>query len=207
MTKKTKASPVIPPTGFDPFAVTGMDISLTNTGIVEFRKARPDPVSKSVKPKDSLHGLERLAWIEGRVLEAFQGIGGDERLVVIEGYAYKRQGAADTGIPEAGGVVKLALWRRGIPMLIVPPANLKLFTLGSGNASKSTMMQQVLYRWGFLAADDDLADAYALAKMGEAWLGRLDKVTEYQRRALDGVTEFIPGSAMGFGAGSASKIG
>ncbi len=63
MTKKAKAPPVHPPAGFEPPAVIGLDISLTNTGIVAPCKVGLKAIAHSVKPHDRLRGVERLAWI------------------------------------------------------------------------------------------------------------------------------------------------
>lgn len=195
MAKKVKAPPVLPPANYSPLIVTGLDISLTNTGSVGLVDGR-EPKTRSIKPNSNMRGLERLAWIEGEVDRLFFGLAPSHVLAVIEGYSMGlKLGSVLADLAEIGGIIRLALWRRRVPMLIVPPSSLKFFITGKGNSTKDVMLKEVYRRWGFDTNDNNLADAYALAKVGEAWLGRADKLTEYQRRALAGVTEFIAGGA------------
>ena len=47
---------------------------------------------------------------------------------------------------------------------IIPPNTLKKFITGKGNAKKELMLLKVYKRWGVEFNDNNMADAYSLAK-------------------------------------------
>ena len=72
---------------------------------------------------------------------------------------------------ELGGVIKCALFEERQPYIVVPPARLKKFACGKGNAKKDEVRLEVYKRWGFEAPSNDEVDAYVLARIGLAYLG------------------------------------
>lgn len=142
--------------------VLGLDLSLTRTGW-----AGPD-VNAFGDITTNLRGAARLDYIErqiGKLLYRQDEKAALVDVVVLEGYAYgARNHREDLG--ELGGVVRLFLWRLGIPYAIVPPAKLKKFTTGKGNASKDECLSAAIRRFGFEGSTNDAADAFMLARMG-----------------------------------------
>lgn len=91
----------------------------------------------------------------------------DSIRLAIEGYAHASRFNREK-LGELGGIVKLAWFEfYGDDPLIVPPTVLKKFATGKGNASKAQMIASVKERWGVEFVNDNLADAYALAKYGQ----------------------------------------
>jgi hypothetical protein len=45
-------------------------------------------------------------------------------------------------------------------------------------------MQQVYKRWGFEASDNNVADAFVLAKIGQAYLGGFGELTAFQESVI-----------------------
>lgn len=92
------------------------------------------------------------------------------KLVTLEGYALGMARHAHQ-IGEVGGHVRLRVAGRW-PMRLHDPSSVKLFTTDNGAAEKRDVLEAVRDRWGVdfthlgpkLA--EDLADAYALARMG-----------------------------------------
>lgn len=97
--------------------------------------------------------------------------------VCMEGYSsaskFGREAAG-----ELGAIVKLAIYdyfdrfayahdHLRYPT-IVQPSTLKKFVTGNGGAKKSGMMLAIFKKWGYETTDDNLADAYALAKVAYA---------------------------------------
>ncbi|MFE9412376.1 hypothetical protein ACFYN0_26810 [Streptomyces sp. NPDC006704] len=89
--------------------------------------------------------------------------------VAMEGYSHGSKFHREA-LGELGGMVKLAIteiagpqqWRHPI---IVPPPTLKKFVTGKGAATKQEMIDTVARRYGAIFYDDNLADAYALARV------------------------------------------
>lgn len=86
---------------------------------------------------------------------------------VIEGYAINAQNRPyDLG--EAGGVLRLALTHCQIAYEVVPPALVKKFVTGNGQATKSQVQEYTKLKWGFSIVQEDQADAHAMARLARA---------------------------------------
>lgn len=134
----------------------GLDLSLTGTGI-----ACADHVDV-LKPPKGCSGESRLDWIRSEILEHLPGT--TYTLVVIEGYSYASpHGAHQLG--ELGGLIRWTLWNRGTPFVEIPPATLKKFATGKGNAPKDGMLSAAV-RNGYDGSDNNGADAWWLRQMG-----------------------------------------
>lgn len=166
--------------------IVGLDLSLTSTGYAyDVGEATPEYGRITTKKK----GVERLATIV-RAIDALLDKT-KPQLAVVEGYAMgfsQRNSNTIFGIGELGGVVRLALYNRGISVLQVPPTNLKLFATGRGNASKDEVIDSVISSYGIHTASDDEADAITLMHMGLAYLNARmlpRRRDHYQRRAIE----------------------
>lgn len=85
-------------------------------------------------------------------------------LVVIE-RAYNSPGASTAVLFELAGVIKQTLWRYQAPWHTIPPNTVKAFA-GHGHASKDQMIEWAQREWPGCPHDDNLADAYFLARYG-----------------------------------------
>lgn len=133
--------------------ILGLDQSLTKAGV--------SSEAGEVVIKPNLESLERLDfWYDfGSEIVA--------DLVALENYSYASKYQAHQ-IGEAVGIVKLAIWRTGIPIVLVSPGQLKMFATGNGNASKVELASHASARSGQVFSSDDEADAYALRQMALA---------------------------------------
>lgn len=96
-------------------------------------------------------------WLGDRISNPFE--------VAMEGYAPGRKFGREMA-GELGGQVKVHLWEsEGMLPLIVTPTQLKKYVTGSGGAGKNLMILGVYKRWGVEFDNDNLADAYALARV------------------------------------------
>lgn len=144
-------------------SVVGLDLSLTATGL-----ARHDGTS-TLKAKAGLVGMARLAWLRGQLMDFCAGAD----LVVVEGYSMgtARQQSHAHALGELGGVARLALFEAGYPYADVPPASLKRYATGKGNANKGQVLEAASKRSGLdFGGDNNRADAWWLRQMGMAWL-------------------------------------
>ena len=152
--------------------VLGLDLSLTATGY-----AYNDEVVGVFKSKAK--GMRRLAEIREFVWD----LSFDADVVVLEGYAFARPNQAHQ-LGELGGVVRLLLYDRRIPYVEVPPAVLKKYATGKGNADKDAMLAAAIRRFGFEGENNNASDAWLLRDMGLTAYSAGGPVTEYQREAL-----------------------
>lgn len=140
-----------------------LDLSLTSTGFAR-TWADPEvycPAMSGTIPTDDLRGVERLQMILRNVYLLCGGFAENAlrpHIVGIEGYAYAASNRAHQ-IGELGGVIRLALYQRGIPFIEIPPANVKKIATGVGNAGKYEVLTAAVRRLGYGGSSDDAADA------------------------------------------------
>lgn len=158
--------------------ILALDVSFSATGI-----ASSDGLLGTRKLKGK--GVDRLA----RAGSMFVDLASPYDLVVIEGYSYGSQGRAIVSIGELGGVVRVDLYRAKIPYLEVPPATLKKYATGKGNASKEAVLAAAIRRLDYAGHDKDEADALWLLEIGRAMTGQPHvTVPKTHRRALEALT-------------------
>ena len=105
-------------------------------------------------------------------------------MAVIEGYAYGVRTNSAVLINSIGAVCRLILHDFQVPTIEIAPSSVKKFTTGKSQATKSLMLKHVYMVWGFDTNDDNIADAYALARMGFALLDPPMEMRDTARAAL-----------------------
>ena len=161
----------------------GLDISITGTGVVVLDKQLQRVVAECIKtkPQDDWYG--RVNNIVSRVFEYIP----DPVfcMVFVEDYAFAAKGQV-FNIAELSGIIKYRMWVDGYRFLRIPPTSLKKFTTATGTAPKELMMKEVYKRYGVDFNDNNVADAYALARMGYAITQQVN-VPAYQKDAIKNV--------------------
>lgn len=83
----------------------------------------------------------------------------------MEGQSYGSSGQLDQ-LGRIGGIVEVLLADLyGAPPLVVPPAVLKKFVTGNGQANKNLMMRATKVYWDVEVTQDDMCDAHGLARL------------------------------------------
>jgi len=145
--------------------VIGLDLSLTSTGV-----ASNAGWADRIRTRPALDPFDRLRSIRSNVLDHVR----HADLVVVEGPAFRGAGN-ETGHHQRAGLwwlVLEAIDARSIPWAQVPPACLKRYATGKGNASKDEVLAAVIRRFPAVeVAGNDEADALVLAAMGADHLG------------------------------------
>lgn len=163
--------------------VVGLDLSITATGICDARGN-----CRTVGGPSTM-GDGRLVTIADAVIF---DIGLDEwlaknTLVVIEDIPTHAHGAGITAMVH--GAVRSRLVDQGTPYVLVPPATLKKYATGKGNATKADMAVALYKRAGLELADDNQVDAWFLRAAGLHHLGHpVIDVPAAQAAALDRIT-------------------
>lgn len=148
--------------------VIGLDLSLVRTGIASYGW------TDAIVPGKNLTGVERIADI-GNQIVAHLGAAELVDLVVVEGPSYGSQ-AGQQGHHERAGLwwhVAYQLWRRDLDVAIVPPASLKQYATGRGNATKDEVLASACRQFpSYGVRRNDEADALWLCAMGLDRLGQ-----------------------------------
>lgn len=143
----------------------GVDQALRKIGVSVIRGESVE-LLRLIVPPHPLRDVVRLAYLEealNHVLEPFPTADG----IAMEGQSYGSEGQIDQ-LGQASGIVKVSLFKRyNISPLVVPPATLKKFVTGNGQADKSMMMRATKVYWDLEVDNDDLCDAHGLARVAQ----------------------------------------
>jgi len=163
--------------------IAAFDLSLTATGFATYGPLfNGNEKSAGIIDPKKLSGMMRLRFIRDAVLE----LSCLTEIVVLEGYAFgvaRQSGLREIG--ELGGVVRMGLWERGTRYVEIPPASLKLFATGRGNAKKEEVLVSAVRHLDYDGHDHNVADALWLLQMALARSGDIEPTNEHQRRALE----------------------
>src|SRR5687768_16580217 len=147
----------------------GIDQSLTATALVGV-DVHGGLMGKKLfdTPAKKISGVDRLWHIQSGVRRWFEDVEENYELqhVCMENYAFCAKYSREE-MGEIGGAVKIAL-RLQLPSplrypTLVAPQQLKKF-VGAGQ-KKQQMLLGIYRKWGEEFTDDNLADAYALARV------------------------------------------
>lgn len=168
--------------------IVGIDASLTSTGVAVIGGGNVD--TDVIQRKST--GIERLIEIREQVKGIVNGVD----LVAIEGYAFARSNQAHQ-IGELGGVLRVMFREEGIEYIDVAPSAVKKFATGKGNANKEAVAVGVYKRWGKEFKTNDEADAFVLAKIGQAYMAGQEGLTAFQREVIDALVGGKKGKRVG----------
>jgi Holliday junction resolvasome RuvABC endonuclease subunit len=158
--------------------VIAFDLSLTSTG---WAKSTPMGIDHGIIDT-ARRGMDRISFLE----RSISGGACEYSLVAFEGLSF---GSNRPGMVERTGLaycVRLALWRAGVPFVLVPPMTLKKFVTGNGHAEKSQMLKAVFKNkiWQHDCQTDDEADACGCLHFALQLIGSEEPQTLAQRECL-----------------------
>jgi len=165
--------------------VLALDLSLSATGI-----AWPDGNLATYRPTSK--GDWRLVDVANQIDIQLRDT--TPQLVVIEDLPHGLRNAAAGALGMLHGAVRVVLLRRLGYFLTIPPATLKTYATGRGNAPKPDLRMELYKRTGVDVADDNQVDAAWLRLLALDLMGYSElELPKTHRRALDKLT--LPSAA------------
>ena len=140
---------------------TGIDLSLNSTGFVTISNEK-DILKEEIitsNPKEEIE--DRIIHIRDEISKLVT----DESMYYIEGLSYMSVSATMAQLSALHYTIRIFLKEINTPFKIIPPTTLKKYVTGKGNSKKSLMIKNVYKKFGYDTDDDNLADAYGLARM------------------------------------------
>lgn len=159
----------------------GIDLSLTGTGIVKLKDGKMinQYLIKTKPTYDNVSELKRLMKIRDDIDMSSVDI------AVIEGLAFAvRNSTALVQLSGLNYLVRERLYEEKIPFVLVAPTSLKKFATNKGNCQKDEVMLACYKRWHVTFKDNNISDAYILARIGEALLNDEVKLTSIQEEVI-----------------------
>lgn len=153
----------------------GIDASLTGYGLVLWwtDSGEHQDILITTAADGDTYAI-RLQQIHDAVVAALLPVKDSIRLICMERPAYAASGAFTGGLVHATTALALLhVFGPGDPRMspvLVAGNTLKKFVTGKGVGKKQLMVKYVLQKWGFDTDDDNLADAYGLARLAAAIL-------------------------------------
>jgi len=165
----------------------GIDPSLTGSGLALLNDDYA--IIELIKFSTPAMGVERLFHLQNKLLEVLDTF---ENIihVCIEGPAFRETGKIfDLG--QWAGILYLELYKKGIDFTIVAPLQLKKYVSKIGrNQGKQVVILDVYKNFGEEIRDNDLADAYVLARLAHDFYKRkndikIKNIKKYQLEVLN----------------------
>lgn len=171
----------------------GIDLSLTGTGIaiLEYvlRKSEWGPTHEPVLTlyKTKLIETTPDMMIEQRYIKIWNEIKFTEKIsycggLFLEGLSYGSMGQRLAQLAGLHYYIRTKLVEKEKNFEIIPPTTLKKFVAGKGNVNKNVMLKEAYKKWGVDFNNDNLCDAYCLARMSfEKYIGENDEKSSNER--------------------------
>lgn len=150
--------------------LVGLDVSLNGTGAARVDTDTGRSVTRTIDPKGR-RTHARMEFVRTEVADIIRGAD----YVGIEGLAYA---AASSNRDEIDGMhwqIRHLCWQRRVPYAIMPPATVKGYVTGDGQAGKLDMVKAMNRAFPQMALSDrdDEADALAIVTMVARFKGLL----------------------------------
>lgn len=172
--------------------IVGLDLSLTSTGVVILEKGKI-VIEKVIKSKPNGDGpIQEMVRLNS-IIDGINAILLKHKpvdMVLIEGLAFMARNT--TALVQLAGlnymIRNFLLNNKDLlglkeGMVIVAPTTLKKFITGKGNANKEIMMLEVYKQYGVSLYDNNINDAFSLAKVGECMIDK-GKLTRPQQEVV-----------------------
>ena len=167
--------------------VAGLDLSLTATGYY-FIKDNKELDLGEIKTKPHVYPtvIERCDVIACLLMQKIELHKPD--IIVMEDYFSGQHAGTVIQLAALGTIVRLRLLDAGKSFLAVAPTQIKKFEMGSGGAKKDNMLKSVFQKHGMDSNSNNIADACAIAYLGQAYYQYLfeqkEDFTKYELEVL-----------------------
>jgi Holliday junction resolvasome RuvABC endonuclease subunit len=169
----------------------GVDPSLRRTGLAFETEDGLVLACVVVPPPGCDKGPARLGYLFDTMTGIIQN--SQIKCAAIEGYSFGSQWTREA-LGEVGGMYRLALFKAGVPTVVVQPTSVKKFLTNSGGSGKVDMIAGVKTSYGITVSDDNEADAVVLSQIANGAHNR--NISEFHRKeVLDSLTWIVPRSS------------
>lgn len=141
----------------------GIDPSLTGTAIISL-DSKANIINMELISTSSKEVMEkRLCLIRDHVASFLNKQRPNK--VCIEGLSFQSKGSAMAQLGALHFLLRIFLFQEKLDYRVVEPTVLKRFVTGKGQGKKELMLKEVYKKWGADFDDNNLADAYGLARI------------------------------------------
>lgn len=146
----------------------GIDPSFSGTGLIILNSKNELLCEKLIsadKIKNNPHEIEeRMISIVNNISSFLEPYKNDIKLVYIEEISYGSKGQKIAEMAALNYQIRLFLYQNNYIYKAIPPTVLKKFVTGTGRCQKNLMLLKCFKKFGIEFNDDNICDAYCLAK-------------------------------------------
>ncbi len=139
----------------------GLDPSFTGAGIITLNEKGDIVTSKLFETKSTEEMEDRIVSIWKEIKKYIE----KDSIIYMEGISYNSKGDAGLQLSALHYYIRIMLKSENLKYKVIPPTVLKKFITGKGNVKKNVMLLKVYQKFGIEFDNDNLADAYSLARM------------------------------------------
>jgi len=146
----------------------GLDLSFDGTGLIILNESAEIIEKQLIKSKTGDEIEFRILFILNEIIRSIDNVlkNNDNLLsIYIEGPSYQSKGQSILEMGALNYYIRIYFYQNKMNYKVIPPGSLKKFVTGKGNAKKNLMLLKVFKKWGVEFDDDNLADAYSLARL------------------------------------------
>lgn len=149
----------------------GLDISFTGTGLVVIDTSF-EILKEELISSNSEESIEcRIIDINDRIFSKIEKY--KDSKICIEGLSFSSRGQSTLDLAGLHFYIRTTLFRDNYIFYIIPPTTLKKFVTGTGRCQKNLMLLKCYKKFGIEFDNDNLCDAYCLARYGlENYMGK-----------------------------------
>lgn len=140
----------------------GIDPSIAGTGVcvLDEKLNILEQVLIKTKPIDNIESRYYTILMGIKcIIEKYKDI-----KITIEGLSFGSRGQSMLELAGLHYLIRFTFFSSGVSYSVVPPTALKKFITGKGNVKKEQMLLQVFKKFGVEFDDNNLCDAYCLAR-------------------------------------------
>lgn len=141
----------------------GLDFAYANNGLVIIDKYGSVIESKVLITKSSMSDENRMLSLIDQ-LDSYLDFP-QIQMVYLEGLSFGSKGRTVSQLGAVHYLTRIFLMQHNLQYKIITPTVLKKFVTGKGNSKKELILLNVYKKWGVEFDDNNLADAYSLARM------------------------------------------
>ena len=138
----------------------GVDLSLTGTGLVVLDREFEILHKILVSTSPSINIEARILNIKDSIIKYFN----KDSVIYLEGLSFGSRGQSMLELAGLHYLIRAYLYQQNYYFKPVPPTTIKKFITGKGNCKKELMLLKVFKRFGIEFDDNNLCDAYSLAR-------------------------------------------
>jgi Holliday junction resolvasome RuvABC endonuclease subunit len=140
----------------------GIDLSLVNSGLVIIDSDAKILTQRSIFSSPKFLIEARLITIGRCVFDSLYEH--SPNVIYIEGLAFGARGQSMLQLAALHYYVRVLMYGEEIIFSTISPTEVKKFVTGKGTAKKELMLLKTFKRWGASFDDNNLCDAYCLAR-------------------------------------------